>query len=171
MKKLMPWLIVTSAILASTLPIAVLGEEATKETSEKPAEPAGMVLFVANGCSECHTVLAAGIGVPEEEAKAEEAEAAAEEPEEEIVPPDLSSVGLEHKAEWFRAYLDKKEKLHDQKHMLRFRGTEEQWTDLVGWLTTLRAGADTTAAGAAEEAAAKEKPEAKPDAAAGESSN
>lgn len=151
-------LTVLLAVLVSglLLPVTVFSENEVEPTTTRALEPAGKLLFVERGCSNCHTVLAEGIGVPEEgeeETEAEEAEdTTGEEKVVKMGPGDLSSIGLEYPAEWFRPYLSKETTLNEQKHILSFKGSDDDWSALVGWLTSLRAAADTTATSAAEEA-------------------
>jgi hypothetical protein len=80
----------------------------------------------------CHTVYSAGIGEPKaEDAKEEEEEASG--------PPDLSLAGTGRTAEWLSLFLQKKEALNEKKHMMKFKGTDEDLTALVGWILTLKA--------------------------------
>ncbi len=139
--------LLTVIVVGLLLPAAVFSEDTVEPTAPKAPEPAGKLLFVEHGCSNCHTVLAAGIGVPEEEEEEEADETSSEEEAVKMGPGDLSNIGLEYPAEWFRPYLSKEITLNDQKHILSFKGSDDDWTALVGWLTSLRAAADTTAAG------------------------
>ena len=105
--------------------------EAEKGEAKKAAVPAGQQVFVAQKCQMCHTVYSAGIGEPPaKDAKEEENEAEG--------PPDLSLAGTGRTAEWISLFLQKKEELNEKKHMLQFKGTDEELTTLANWILTLK---------------------------------
>jgi hypothetical protein len=115
--------------------VPVLAVAADVEAEEKPVELTGKTVFVESKCAMCHTVFAEGIGeAPEEGAEAEESDA----------PPDLSTVGASRKLDWLHLFLVEKEKIDGVKHMMGFKGTEEEWAVLSSWLLSLGAPADTT---------------------------
>ena len=115
--------------------VPVLAVAADAEAEEKPVELTGKTVFMDSKCAMCHTVLAEGIGeAPEEGADAEESDG----------PPDLSTVGASHKLDWLHLFLVEKETIDGVKHMMGFKGTEEEWAVLSGWLLSLGAPADTT---------------------------
>ncbi|MCK4513019.1 cytochrome c [bacterium] len=119
--------------------VPVLAVAADAEAEEKPAELTGKTIFVESKCAMCHTVFAEGIGeAPEEGAEAEESDA----------PPDLSTVGASRTLDWLHLFLVEKEKIDGVKHMMGFKGTEEEWAVLSSWLLGLGAPADTTEAAA-----------------------
>jgi hypothetical protein len=130
-KKSMKSAIAFTALTLFVLCGAYIGiaEEAAKEVHP------GQTVFMASKCSMCHTVKSANI-LAEKPAEGTEAEEAEE--DDEAVPPDLSGVGIRHEAAWMTGYLQKKEMLHDKKHSKRFTGTEEELTQLVTWLATLK---------------------------------
>ncbi len=80
----------------------------------------GKKLFVDNKCNMCHTVTSAGI-----ESKKSDA-------------VDLSTVGKDRTVEFLTKYLKKEAKLNDKDHKSSFKGTDEDLTKLVEWLSTLK---------------------------------
>jgi len=80
----------------------------------------GKKVFVDNKCSMCHTVTSAGI-----ESKKSDA-------------TDLSKVGANRTVEFLTKYLKKEAKLNDKDHKSSFKGTDEDLTALVQWLSTLK---------------------------------
>jgi hypothetical protein len=68
----------------------------------------------------CHTVTSAGI-----ESKKSDA-------------TDLSKVGVDRTVEFLTKYLKKEAKLNDKDHKSSFKGTDEDLTALVQWLSTLK---------------------------------
>jgi mono/diheme cytochrome c family protein len=93
----------------------------------------GKALFLEAKCNTCHTVASAGI-TKKAAAVADPADAKTANK-----PPDLSSVGLERKAEWIEKFLNKTESIKGEKHPRKFRGTEPQLKILASWLTTMKA--------------------------------
>ena len=53
-------------------------------------------------------------------------------------PPDLSGVGLKHKADWIQKWLMKEEEQEGKKHLKKFQGPEADLTTLSNWLSTLK---------------------------------
>lgn len=80
----------------------------------------GKKIFVDNKCNMCHTVSVAGI-----ESKKSDA-------------TDLSVVGKDRTVEFLTKYLKKEAKLNDKDHKSSFKGTDEDLTKLVEWLSTLK---------------------------------
>ncbi len=80
----------------------------------------GKKVFVDNKCNMCHTVTVAGI-----ESKKSDA-------------TDLSVVGKDRTVEFLTKYLKKEAKLNDKDHKSSFKGTDEDLTKLVEWLSTLK---------------------------------
>ena len=80
----------------------------------------GKKLFVDNKCNMCHTVTSAGI-----ESKKSDA-------------VDLSTVGKDRTVEFLTKYLKKEAKLNDKDHKSSYKGTDEDLTKLVEWLSTLK---------------------------------
>ncbi len=80
----------------------------------------GKKVFVDNKCNMCHTVTSAGI-----ESKKSDA-------------VDLSTVGKDRTVEFLTKYLKKEAKLNDKDHKSSFKGTDEDLTKLVEWLSTLK---------------------------------
>lgn len=92
----------------------------------------GKGIFVANKCTACHAIKAAGLEMKKEATEGEEGES-------EDQAPDLSSVGNEHNAEWLMAYLTKKEAINGKKHMKKFKGSEDDLKLLAEWLAAQKA--------------------------------
>lgn len=90
-----------------------------------PEDPPGKVIFKDSKCGTCHSITAQGIAKAGEEKK-------------EKAAPDLSDVGTKHKADWISKYLLKKETLNDDKHLKKFKGTDEELETLSNWLATLK---------------------------------
>lgn len=80
----------------------------------------GKKLFVDNKCNMCHTVTSAGI-----ESKKSDA-------------VDLSTVGKDRTVEFLTKFLKKEAKLNDKDHKSSYKGTDEDLTKLVEWLSTLK---------------------------------
>jgi mono/diheme cytochrome c family protein len=95
----------------------------------------GKAIFLANKCNTCHTVQAAGI----EKRKASSAEAEEAKEKSKVKPPDLSSVGLERKADWIAKFMMKTEAIKGEKHPRKFRGTEPELKLLASWLESQKA--------------------------------
>ena len=113
-------------LLGSTFLFAALA--ARGDTPATPAATGGKDIFLAQKCNTCHTIKAAGI----EKRKAEES--AEKEEKTEKKPPDLSSVGLERKADWIGKFLMKTETIKGDKHPRKFRGTDAELKTLATWL-------------------------------------
>ncbi len=125
-------LVAVLSILCLALALPVLAEESKKDDATPDTTPAGQQVFVAQKCQMCHTVYSAGIGEPPaEDAKKEEEEAEG--------PPDLSLAGTGRTAEWLSLFLQKKEALNEKKHMMTFKGADEELTTLANWILTLKA--------------------------------
>lgn len=125
-----------------SIPILLLGTTflfaALAAHGDTPAAPDGKQIFLTNKCNSCHTVQALGIEKKKSE-DAEEAKKKTEDAEEakaksENKPPDLSSVGLERKADWISKFLMKTETIKGEKHPRKFRGTEAELKTLASWL-------------------------------------
>ncbi len=125
-------LIAVVSILCLALVLPALAEESKKDDAIPDTTPAGQRVFVAQKCLMCHTVYSAGIGEPP-------AEDAKEEEEEAEGPPDLSLAGTGRTAEWISLFLQKKEELNEKKHMLKFKGSDEELKTLAHWILTLKA--------------------------------
>jgi len=130
-----------------SIPVLLLGGTfllaALAAHGETPAAPDGKALFTGttNKCNTCHTISAAGIAKKKAEPTAEESKEKAEESKEktEKKPPDLSSVGLERKADWIGKFLMKTETIKGEKHPRKFRGTDAELKTLATWLESQKA--------------------------------
>jgi len=131
----------STAFALAVLTPSAFAQDAAKE------KPEGEVLFGTYKCMSCHSVATAGIE-KSKKAEGEEAAATAEKKGEEAAattektkkePPDLSAVGVSHKADWMAAFLMKTEKTKEGKlHMKKFKGTDEELKKLTAWLETLK---------------------------------
>jgi mono/diheme cytochrome c family protein len=95
----------------------------------------GKTLFLEAKCNTCHTMKAAGI----EKRKAAGADPAEAKEKSDKKAPDLSSIGLERKADWMGKYLMKTEAIKGEKHSRKFRGTEAELKTVTAWLETQKA--------------------------------
>lgn len=78
----------------------------------------GKAVFEANKCNKCHSIEAAQIEKASDKIKA----------------PDLSHVGKAHDAAWIGKWVKKEETLKGKKHMIMFKGTDEELAALTSWL-------------------------------------
>ena len=123
-----------------SIPVLLLGGTfliaAWAAHGETPAAPDGKALFTgtANTCNTCHTITAAGIEKKKAEPSAEETKEKSEKK-----PPDLSSVGLERKADWIGKFLMKTETIKGDKHPRKFRGTDAELKTMATWLEAQKA--------------------------------
>jgi mono/diheme cytochrome c family protein len=125
---------VTLLVLASALFVgAVVARANGMPAAAAPAD--GKAIFLANKCNTCHTIQAAGI----EKRKASTADADESKEKLAVKPPDLSSVGLERKAEWIGKFMMKTEVIKGEKHPRKFRGTEPELKVLATWLESQKA--------------------------------
>src|SRR5262249_28807009 len=115
------------ALLAAGAGIALAQDDAKQA-------PDGKELFLAAKCNTCHSVMAAGI--EKKKPTAEEAAQASKEKADKNAkkPPDLSSVGLDQKADWIAKFITKKETLDGEKHPKLYKGTDEELKTLSTWL-------------------------------------
>jgi mono/diheme cytochrome c family protein len=109
---------ITSGITALGLAAIVVLAGATAGSSSD-----GKSIFSANKCNSCHTIQSQGI-----------AKAGGETVQGKVQPPDLSGVGLKHNAAWIAGYLQKRESLDGEKHLKKFKGSDEDLTTLATWL-------------------------------------
>jgi cytochrome c2 len=100
-----------------TVIVALYGFAFTLSSND---DPAGKKIFIDNKCNMCHTVKSAGI-----ESKKSDA-------------TDLSNVGAQMKSEDIMKYLKKEMKLNNKDHKTAFKGSDEELTKLVEWLSTLK---------------------------------
>jgi mono/diheme cytochrome c family protein len=86
----------------------------------------GKSLFIGNKCQNCHSISSLDIK------RLTEPKPGAR------VPPDLSGVGLKHKESWIAKWLDKEEELNGEKHLKKFKGTDDELTTISTWLASLK---------------------------------
>jgi mono/diheme cytochrome c family protein len=89
------------------------------------AAPDGKAIFLENKCNMCHTIDAVQIakisGKPTPNG-----------------PPDLSTVGSRHNAEWITKYVKKEIDQNSKKHMKAYTGKPEDLQTLATWLESLK---------------------------------
>lgn len=78
----------------------------------------GKAIFTANKCSGCHSVSSAGITAANAGSKA----------------PDLA--GINKKSEWIQGVLKQTEMLNGKKHMIKFKGSDDDLKTLAGWISS-----------------------------------
>jgi len=93
--------------------------------------PDGKPVFLKYKCNMCHSIEAIQVA---KKALPDEGETATK-----MKPPDLSSVGLDKKADWIALFMPKKEKLDGELHPKMFRGTSSELKTLTAWLETMTA--------------------------------
>jgi mono/diheme cytochrome c family protein len=115
----------------------LVGVAAAQDKAAAPAADAkdGKALFLEGKCNTCHTIKAAEVT----KRKAAASDAAEEKEKSDKEAPDLSSIGLERKADWMAKYLMKKEAIKGEKHGRRFRGTEAELVTVTTWLEAQKA--------------------------------
>lgn len=86
------------------------------------AELAGKKVFIDAKCGVCHSVDKAGIELKTKKKNI----------------PDLSTVGATVKPEVLKKYIMKQEKINDKNHPTAFKGSDEDLTKLVQWLSSLK---------------------------------
>ena len=101
---------------------------------DKPAARDGKAVFLENKCNTCHSLTAAGIEKKKAEPSAEDAKEKSDKK-----APDLSSVGLERKADWIGKFLMKTESIKGEKHSRKFRGTAAELKTMSTWLEAQKA--------------------------------
>jgi cbb3-type cytochrome oxidase cytochrome c subunit len=104
------------------------------EQASTPAARDGKTIFLENKCNSCHSVQTLKI---EKKQGAEEEKSV--DKDDKVKPPDLSSVGLERKADWMAKFLLKKEMIDGKKHRKLFKGSEADLKTLTTWLETQKA--------------------------------
>ncbi|MBD3348900.1 MAG: hypothetical protein GF400_06850 [Candidatus Eisenbacteria bacterium] len=116
----------------------------------------GRAVYVDQNCALCHTAYARGIGEPpEDRADGEGGEAPEGEPG---GPGDLSVLDERWTVELLRLYLVDREPVDGEKHVVGFRGEDDEWHALVEWLLFPAARADTAASDAPSETGSTEDP-------------
>ncbi|HET9250532.1 MAG TPA: c-type cytochrome [Candidatus Eisenbacteria bacterium] len=145
-------------VLAAALLVAAWGV-ASAEDAAPAKEAPGKALYLKYSCNSCHTMAAQKIEkkAAASEGEAKEAAATKEAGEEtsstKKKAPDLSAVGTVHKADFIVKYMQKLEAIKEKKHMKKFKGTDEELTQLAAWLVEQK---DVEAAKKANEGASKE---------------
>jgi mono/diheme cytochrome c family protein len=123
--------------LAITTVFALAALAAPASATDTAKKSAGQELFEKYKCQSCHSI--ATLGIEKKKAATEDAEEAAADKTEKKAPPDLSGVGVSHKADWMAAFLMKKEKTKEGKlHTKKFKGTAEELKKVTAWLETLK---------------------------------
>jgi len=121
-----------------SLVFAILAVGAGGALAQEQKKADGKDLFLAAKCNTCHSITAAGID-KKKPTEAEAAEAAKTADKDAKKPPDLSSVGLDKKADWIAKFITKKETLDGEKHKKLYKGTDEELNTLSTWLGSQKA--------------------------------
>lgn len=95
------------------------------------AEKDGKSIFLEYKCRSCHSL--EGQGIVKKSSGDEDEEDSKKE------TPDLSSVGLDRKAEWISLFLMKKEAIDGEKHKKKFKGSDDELKVLAKWLEDQKA--------------------------------
>ncbi len=126
----------------------------TATAGAQEAKPDGKTLFLDKKCNSCHTLKALGIqkrtaAAEKAEAgeKAEKAEAGekgeksekAEAAGAKVKTHDLSSVGLDVKADWMTKFLTRTEATKAGTKHVMFKGTDEELATITAWLEEQKA--------------------------------
>ncbi len=124
-------------IMVATLAASVAFAFAATAGAQE-AKPDGKALFLDKKCNSCHTVKALGIqkrvaAVAGEKKVAEGATPA------KAKTFDLSSVGLDQKADWMAKFLKRLEMTKKGKKHMLFKGTDEELTMITAWLEEQKA--------------------------------
>ncbi len=132
--------------------VLIFAVSAWAHAQDGSVQQKGIEIFVEHRCYTCHTIKAEADAVQ----KAKEAFAKSkgvelkpeDEKEEKGIAPDLSDVGKTRDAESLRAFLkDPKKYFKDtpecqsnakKKYRKRFKGPEEEFEELIAFLTTLK---------------------------------
>lgn len=127
------------------------------------ARPDGKALFLDKKCNTCHTIKAQGVekraaAMGEKKGTGEAAPAASK-----AKTTDLSSVGLEFKADWMTKFLKREEMTKQNKKHLLFKGTDEELTTIVTWLEEQKAPKAEAAPKAEKTPKAAKAPKAAPE--------
>jgi cbb3-type cytochrome oxidase cytochrome c subunit len=107
--------------------LAVMAGVITSAGLLNTSNSSGKTIFLDNKCSKCHSIESQGIkhtSEPPEGAK--------------YPPPDLSDVGNRHAADWMQKWLQKEEEQHGKKHMIKFKGSDDELKTLTAWLASLK---------------------------------
>jgi mono/diheme cytochrome c family protein len=86
----------------------------------------GKTIFLDQKCQTCHSISSQGIK------RLTEPKAGA------VVPADLSGEGLKHNADWISKWLMKEEELDGQKHLKKFKGSDDDLKTLSTWIGGLK---------------------------------
>lgn len=130
----MKFIRLVSLFILTTL-LMVVGRTFAVEQDQSP----GAQLFIKYKCQTCHAVQSRGIGAPAK-AKAEKDEDDGwDDDDDDAGSPDLSGAGLARDSEWLNLWLRKKVATEKgKKHMMRFKGSDEERQVIVDWMLTLK---------------------------------
>jgi cbb3-type cytochrome oxidase cytochrome c subunit len=85
------------------------------------AADAGRDVYVANGCDRCHAVVSRDIAL-KSKGKARGS--------------DLGNVGATRDADWLQRFLKREILLEPQRHMVKWKGSDDELKTLIDWLLT-----------------------------------
>lgn len=125
---------ITVTTLAAFVALAFAASAGAQE-----AKPDGKTLFLDKKCNTCHTVKALGIEKRSAMAGEKTGTGTATPAAAKTKTTDLSSVGLDLKADWMTKFLKREEMTKAKKKHLLFKGTDEELTTVVTWLEEQKA--------------------------------
>ena len=123
-------------MVATLAAIVALAFAATAGAQE--AKPDGKALFLDKKCNSCHTIKALGIQKRTAAAAGEKKEAEGATVTK-TKTHDLSSVGVDLKADWMTKFLKRLEATKGGKKHMLFKGTDEELAAIAAWLEEQKA--------------------------------
>jgi cytochrome c peroxidase len=109
-------------ILSLTLLVAFSLIVAQKNFAQEEKKNNGLKLFTESKCTSCHSLESAGIKKKPNQK-----------------PPDLSNAASLGTPEFIGKYLQKTETKNGRKHLMLFKGSDEELKTLTEWLVTIKA--------------------------------
>jgi mono/diheme cytochrome c family protein len=100
--------------------IVALAAIATVTSAQAAAAPDGKAIFLAQKCSLCHSVSAAGI---ERQTKSEK-----------VAGPDLTTATAKHDKAFLIKFIKKEEMIDGKKHGKEWKGTDAELGAVIDWL-------------------------------------
>jgi mono/diheme cytochrome c family protein len=114
--------IAISAFIASL----AVGLMSAGNLNDSAKDPDGKTIFLAQKCQTCHSINSQDIK------RLIEPKAGA------VVPADLSNEGAKHNSDWISKWLMKEAELDGQKHIKKFKGSDDELKTLSYWIGLLK---------------------------------
>ncbi len=108
--------------IAEVLFLIIFMTGALAITNAQNSTKAPIELFKEKKCNSCHSIQTLGIEKKNKKSKG----------------GDLSNVGSKYEVPFLVDYLKKKVEIDGKKHGIKFKGSDEELMELVGFLSTLR---------------------------------